>query len=96
MDSEARGMWDRRMGDEPFNARSTDASRYDRSAAMAAPHSARIGPFACRRRPFSAKYFDQRLGISFTGWDPGRFDLNVQVNVSETQYLYKIILSQRR
>ena len=74
---------------------STDASRYDRSAAMAAPHSARIGPFACRRRPFSAKYFDQRLGISFTGWDPGRFDLNVQVNVSETQYLYKIILLQR-
>ena len=42
MDSEARGMRDRRMGDEPFNARSTDASRYDRSAAMAAPHSARI------------------------------------------------------
>ena len=42
MDSEARGMRDRRMGDEPFNARSTDASRYDLSAAMAAPHSARI------------------------------------------------------
>ena len=52
MDSEARGMRDRRMGDEPFNARSTDASRYDRSAAIAAPHSARIGSFACRRRLF--------------------------------------------
>jgi hypothetical protein len=41
---------------------------------------------------FRRSTFDQRLGISFTGWDPGRFDLNVQVNVLETQYLYKIFL----
>ena len=38
----SKGMWDRRLQDEAFNARSTHASSYDHSAAMAAPHSARI------------------------------------------------------
>lgn len=52
-------------------------------------------PSGAEPRLFRQSIFDQRLGISFTGWDPGRFDLNVQVNVSETLYLYKIIRLQR-